>query len=77
MDSDIFKLFDSFFIFIVYFLLYDNCIVNMYIFYLVVVGPHQLYRSGKWLVLVETTGSTPNHKCPSLISSAKPQGRFH
>jgi len=22
--------------------------------------------------LVETAGSTPNHKCPTLISSAKP-----
>ena len=40
-----FKIIWLLFIFIVYFLLYDNCIVNLYISYLdlVAVGPHQLY----------------------------------
>ena len=36
---------DIVYFFVVYFLLYDNCIVNLYISYLdlVVVGPRQLY----------------------------------
>ena len=46
LNLDIFKLFDySFYLYCVLFLLYDNCIVNLYISYLdlIVVGPHQLY----------------------------------